>query len=437
MPPREPFEAQSVGAPCATSLAWTSALIGGLTIRGDDLAPSMVLFFIALIFLVIGLLRTIAGRRFPQILIVFTPTLLFVFCLTIWSALRAHLSNLLHVLSFDATSWQSSLIELVAANGLVSCAPMMLCETTFQVFGLLGKRIAVGGRWIKYTAYGARLANGVALVMTVVAACDFASYLTSWVDQKELATVTVEGASLPCTTINIGRSLTLLPLMADGLELVVLFVLIMLTLLLRLRYRLVSGVAFHVITILMCLTLHFAWKCARDWSAFQIYLDGEWNDSDFPIDLNLEGLARRTRKGADDPMLFYLLGTVPLVLAMILIYTLDLVSYTNPPAVPQHARMNFSTRFNIFLDPTSPRIELLPTGKAGAIDAKKDAKGKGKEGEAAKAGEMYVVKRGWLGGWSVQPAQTGDGWMTKLKRRARQRVQSFVMGWSAEGAPAV
>lgn len=135
----------------------------------------MVLFFIALIFLVIGLLRTIAGRRFLEILIVFTPTLLFVFCITIWSALRAHLSNLLHAQSLDATSWQLSLIEQVATNGLVSCAPMMLSETAFQVFGLLGKRIAVGGRWVKYTAYGARLANGVALVMAVVAACDFAS----------------------------------------------------------------------------------------------------------------------------------------------------------------------------------------------------------------------------------------------------------------------
>lgn len=120
---------------------------------------------------------------------------------------------------------------------------------------------------------------------------------------------------------------------------------------------------------------------------------------------------------------------------MILIYTLDLVSYTNPPAVPAYARMNLTTRFHLFLDPTAPRIELLPTAKAGATDAKKDAKGKGKEG--TDAGEMYVVKRGWFGGWSVQPAQTGDGWMTKLKRRARQRVQSFVMGWSAEGAPAV
>lgn len=50
--------------------------------------------------------------------------------------------------------------------------------------------------------------------------------LTAWLDQKKLATVIVEGASLACSTSALGKDLTLLPLMADGLELVVLFVLI-------------------------------------------------------------------------------------------------------------------------------------------------------------------------------------------------------------------
>lgn len=137
----------------------------------------MVLFFVLLIFLIIGLLRTYQGRHLLDVLIVFSPTLCFIFCLAVWSTLRAHLSNLLHTSSsLDALLAQASLSELVAANGLVSCSPMLLCETTFQVFGLLARRIAPsGGRWVRYTSVVARLGNVIALVMGVVAACDFAS----------------------------------------------------------------------------------------------------------------------------------------------------------------------------------------------------------------------------------------------------------------------
>lgn len=140
----------------------------------------MILFFVLLIFLIIGLLRTYAGRTLPHILLVFAPTMLFVLCLTIFSAIRAHLSNTSHFFSFDTISKQSSLIELVAANGLVSCSSMLLCETSFQVFGLLAKRIAERGRrWVLSTSYVTRLANLMALVMDVVAACDFASCKSS------------------------------------------------------------------------------------------------------------------------------------------------------------------------------------------------------------------------------------------------------------------
>lgn len=140
----------------------------------------MVLFFVLLTFLTIGLLRTYQGRHLLDVLITFAPTLSFVFCLTVWSALRAHLSNALHTSSFDVLLAQASLSELVAANGVLSCTPMLLCETVFQVFGLLAKRIAARGRkWVRYTSYVARLANAIALVMGVVAACDFASCKSS------------------------------------------------------------------------------------------------------------------------------------------------------------------------------------------------------------------------------------------------------------------
>lgn len=54
---------------------------------------------------------------------------------------------------------------------------MLLCETSFHVFGLLGKRTGVEGarKWVKYTAYVARLVNVIGLGMGVVGACDFAS----------------------------------------------------------------------------------------------------------------------------------------------------------------------------------------------------------------------------------------------------------------------
>lgn len=136
----------------------------------------MVLFFILLVFLIIGLLRTYQGRHLLDILFVFTPTLLFVICLTIWSALRAHLSNTLHVSNFDSVLSQQILSEMVAANGLISCSPMLLSETTFHVFGLLAKRIATRGkRWVKYTSYVARVVNLMALVMDVVASCNLES----------------------------------------------------------------------------------------------------------------------------------------------------------------------------------------------------------------------------------------------------------------------
>lgn len=85
------------------------------------------------------------------------------------------------------------------------------------------------------------------------------------------------------------------------------------TISLCLRYRLTAGVVFHVATILSCLEVHFAWKCVRDWSAVQIYLDGDWARSDAALDGDLQDLARRLRKGAEDATLFYLLGIVPLV----------------------------------------------------------------------------------------------------------------------------
>lgn len=133
-----------------------------------------MLFFVLLIFLVIGLLRTYQGRALLDILIIFTPTLLFVTCLVVWSGLRAHLSNFTHR-SSNLVSNQSGLLELVAANGLVSCSPMLLSETTFQVFGLLSKRVVVAGRkWVRYTAYTARMMNLVALIMVVVGTCDYA-----------------------------------------------------------------------------------------------------------------------------------------------------------------------------------------------------------------------------------------------------------------------
>lgn len=53
----------------------------------------------------------------------------------------------------------------------------------------------------------------------------------------------------------------------------------------------------------------------RDWSAFQLYLYGDWNRSSelFALNIGMESLAKRIRKGAEDPTLFYLLGVVPLV----------------------------------------------------------------------------------------------------------------------------
>ena len=142
------------------------------------------------------------------------------------------------------------------------------------------------------------------------------------------------------TTVSMGRDITLLPLMVCGLEFVVLFVLTVLlvlnlrsrlalllltdtscigwerrTICLRLRYKLSRGVVVHIISILLCLAMHFAWKCVRDWTAFQLYLDGAWDHATEPFTLNgyLEDLARRIRKDAEDPTLFYLLGVVPLV----------------------------------------------------------------------------------------------------------------------------
>lgn len=135
----------------------------------------MVLFFMLLTFLVIGGLRVYQGRRMTRILVIFVPTLCFVLCLDIWAALRADISNRSHA-SASLVQTREGLAELVAANGLVGCAPMMLTETSHQVFGLLNKRIdPAAKRWIRYTAYVARLLNLVALIMVVIATCDLAS----------------------------------------------------------------------------------------------------------------------------------------------------------------------------------------------------------------------------------------------------------------------
>ncbi|SPC66769.1 uncharacterized protein UHOD_02267 [Ustilago sp. UG-2017b] len=381
---------RSSALPCGTSLAWTSALVGGITIRDDDLAASMVLFFILLLFQVIGILRVYQGKRFLDILVVFAPTLAFVTCLSIWSGLRANLANRAHS-STDLITSQSGLSQLVSANGLISCSPMLLCETSFQVFGLLAKRLIPAARkWVKYAAYTARLVNLIALIMCVVAACDLSSC-----------------SGETCGTTVLGRDLTLLPLMADGLD---------------------------------CLP---PTSCVRDWAALEIYLNGEWlRFSDhFSLKGDLEGLAKRIRRQAEDPTLFYVLGLVPLVLAMVLIYTLNLVMYTNPPATSIPTQDNVTTRFTLFLDPAAPRIELLPTSKAqaanagkGGNDSKKDrGGGKGQDAEAGKnKGEMFVVKRGWLGGWSVQPAQTGAGWATKAKLKIKPNLLSWALGWSSD-----
>ncbi|SYW82363.1 uncharacterized protein UBRO2_04485 [Ustilago bromivora] len=375
-----------------------------------------------MISLLIGILRVYQGKRFLDILVVFAPTLAFVTCLSIWSGLRANLANRAHS-STDLITSQSGLSQLVSANGLISCSPMLLCETSFQVFGLLAKRLIPAARkWVKYAAYTARLVNLIALIMCVVAACDLSS-----------SPVLPSGSGETCGTTVLGRDLTLLPLMADGLVLVVLVVLTVL---------LGPGVVVHVLTIQCCLAFHFTWKCVRDWAALEIYLNGEWlRFSDhFSLKGDLEGLAKRIRRQAEDPTLFYVLGLVPLVLAMVLIYTLNLVMYTNPPATSIPTQDNVTTRFTLFLDPAAPRIELLPTSKAqaanagkGGNDSKKDrGGGKGQDAEAGKnKGEMFVVKRGWLGGWSVQPAQTGAGWATKAKLKIKQNLLSWALGWSS------
>ncbi|KAJ1028741.1 hypothetical protein NDA16_001906 [Ustilago loliicola] len=231
--------------------------------------------------------------------------------------------------------------------------------------------------------------------------------------------------------------------MADALVLVVLLVLTVVTVYLRLRYRLAPGVVVHVLSIQCCLAFHFAWRCVRDWAALEVYLNGEWDRSSdhFSLEGNLESLAKRIRREAEDPTLFYVLGLVPLVLAMILIYTLNLVVYTNPPPASIYLQDHVTTRFHLFLDPSAPHIELLPTSKAQAANAGKggnDSKkhggeGKGKEADAGKTkGEMLVVKRGWLGGWSVQPAQTGAGWATKAKGKIKQSLLRWALGWSSE-----
>lgn len=125
---------------------------------------------------------------------------------------------------------------------------------------------------------------------------------------------------------------------------------------------------------------------------------------------------------------------------MILIYTLNLVVYTNPPPAAVPTQDHVTTQFHLFLDPSAPRIELLPTTKAkaanagkGGNDGKKDGGGGKSKEDASKAkGEMLVVKRGWLGGWSVQPAQTGVGWATKAKLKLKQSLLNWALGWSSE-----
>ena len=50
--------------------------------------------------------------------------------------------------------------------------------------------------------------------------------LTAWLDQSKTANTVELGGAEGCSTTVLGRDLTLLPLLADGLELVVLVVLI-------------------------------------------------------------------------------------------------------------------------------------------------------------------------------------------------------------------
>lgn len=125
-------------------------------------------------------------------------------------------------------------------------------------------------------------------------------------------------------------------------------------------------------------------------------------------------------------------------LAMILIYTLNLTSYTNPTPASSATQRDLPTRFHLVLDPSSPHIELLPTSNSPtSTAAPSNNKGKGKKDAGNDKGsgagsnslaETYVVKRGWLGGWSVSPAQQEQGWTGQLKKR----VQRWVMGWSSE-----
>lgn len=71
----------------------------------------------------------------------------------------------------------------------------------------------------------------------------------------------------------------------------------------------------HLTCIKLCLAFHYTWRCARDWSAVQLYLGGDWNHS-LPSSIQTEGLqdlAHLLRRDAEDPTLLYLLGIVPLV----------------------------------------------------------------------------------------------------------------------------
>ncbi|SPO38489.1 uncharacterized protein PSFLO_03967 [Pseudozyma flocculosa] len=420
-----------------------SFVYGASPRRAADLAPSVVFLFAFVVFFVVGLLRLFACRKNLAVLINLIPAVVFAGGMLGYFGTRAWTSNNI-----------ANTGHIVASHAILMCLPLFLVEAMLQLFGLLAKR-AEQSTWILHSSYALRLCNLVVFFLYVTAACMLQTFLDTWTERGD-----------NCDSTS-SQNLSLLPLVADWLAICCLVTVGILIVVVRLRHALAARILVHVVLVAVLLSVHFVWRILRDWAAQDVW-DAGWEKWQHPVaatanahvgdhgalvvavggsgsascwGVRSDGQPDWTtlssvRTGVERPAPFYLLGILPLLLALALLYMVNLPVYHTATATPLPPQPDPTARYKVSFNAQTKRIEMVRVDDTATGKDKDKGKGKGKstgtgdkakDAPAATADEegrpYYRLVRSSTGRWKFKEAGPADpnGW--------RGKVRGFLFGW--------
>ncbi|KAN0063318.1 hypothetical protein ACQY0O_004483 [Thecaphora frezii] len=398
---------------CGCVVAWVTVVYGAVPKRSSDLAAAVIFFFAFLLFFLVAMLRTSASRRNVAILVNLIPVTVFSGGMATYFAMRAWSSN-------NAVDKG----HIIALHAMLLCLPLFLVDAMLQLVGLLSKRATKGG-WIRRASHLLRFVNAVTLTLDIIAAYMFHNFLSAWIARGD-----------SCDTSS-SRDLSLVPLVADWLIALCLISIVVLTIAIRLRHFLPAPNLAHVLLIVLFLLLHFLWRILRDWNAQSVWYGGweQWQPSSPPTGSNqafdpteqcwgvLDSgspdwtTLSEVRTVGESPYLFYLLGTLPLLTALVLLLMVNLPAYLLAQPVPLPPRPDPDAMYQMTYDARTQHMKLSPVdAKVGSTPTQGGVKADGKP--------YYRLVRSSGGQWKVKRiASPGPG------AGSAQEIKGFLFGW--------